>query len=182
MGRPRAVQRFEWQESVDEVSAYTDSDWAGCRQSGRSTSGGVLTRGRHLLKSWSATQKNVTLSSGEAELVAAVRGATEGIGMTRLGDDWGLELSCAVIVDSTAAIGTMSRRGSGRLRHVRIGHLWVQERVESGELRLEKVRTDRNPADILTKFVGGEKMAEHMRQLSYEYRVGRADAALELST
>ena len=140
-----------------------------------------MTRGRHLLKSWSSTQKSVTLSSGEAELVAAVRGASEGIGMTRLGDDWGLNLVCAVIVDSTAAIGTMSRRGSGRLRHVRIGHLWVQERVESGELRLGKVRTDRNPADILTKFVSGEKVAEHMGQLSYEYRAGRAASALELA-
>ena len=163
------------------MRVFTDSDWAGCTEIGRSTSGGVLMRGGHVLKSWSSTQKCVTLSSGEAELVAAVRGASEGIGMTRLGDDWGEELTCAVVVDSTAAIGTMSRRGSGRLRHVRIGHLWVQERVESGELGLEKVKTDLNPADILTKHVQGDKVTQHMRRMGYEYREGRAESALELA-
>ena len=44
--------------------------------------------GSHLLKSWSATQENVTLSSAEAELVAAVKVCGECIGITQLANDW----------------------------------------------------------------------------------------------
>ena len=48
--------------------------------------------GGHLLKSWSAIQKSVTLSSGEAELVAALKMATELLGLCRLaGDGMGRE-------------------------------------------------------------------------------------------
>ena len=49
---------------------YSDSDWAGCRTTGKSTSGGLVMVGRHLIKSWSRTEDSVTLSSAEAELVA----------------------------------------------------------------------------------------------------------------
>ena len=61
----------------------SDVDWAGCR----STSGGAVMAGRHYIKSWSATQKSVTLSSGEAELVAAVKMSSEIIGIAQLWKD-----------------------------------------------------------------------------------------------
>ena len=48
--------------------------------------------GSHLLKSWSATHKIVTLSSAEADLVAAVKVCGECIGITQLANDWGIEL------------------------------------------------------------------------------------------
>ena len=35
--------------------------------------------------------------------------------------DWGLELEADILVDSSAAIGVVSRRGAGKLRHVRVG-------------------------------------------------------------
>ena len=37
-GRPRAVHRYPWQEKLNEVEAFSDSDWAGCRISGKGTS------------------------------------------------------------------------------------------------------------------------------------------------
>ena len=42
VGAPRAVSKFHWQELQSTVEAFTDSDWAGCPKTGRSTSGGVL--------------------------------------------------------------------------------------------------------------------------------------------
>ena len=92
--------------------------------------------GAHLLKSLSSTQKNVTLSSAEAELVVAVKTCSECIGMSKLASDWGLHLSCDVDVDSSAAIGVARRRGNGKLRHVRVGTLWNQELVEEGDISL----------------------------------------------
>ena len=53
----------------------------------RSTSGGCAVIGQHLVKHWSATQKCVTLSSGEAELGGLVKACGEGIGLVPLGRD-----------------------------------------------------------------------------------------------
>ncbi len=114
--------------------------------------------GSHLIKSWSSTQKNITLSSGEAELVAAVRMGTELIGITQLAEDWGMSLTGKIYVDSSAAIGVAQRRGNGKLRHVRVGDLRIQEKVEDGELQMQKVWGEEKPADAMTKNVGGEKL------------------------
>ena len=43
--------------------------------------------GSHCLKTWSSTQKSVALSSGEAELIAAVKSSTEVIGILQLAKD-----------------------------------------------------------------------------------------------
>ena len=120
------------------VNGFSDSDWAGCRRTARSTSGGALMSGAHLLKSLSSTQKNVTLSSAEAELVAAVKTCSECTGMSQFATDWGLHLSGHVHVDSLAAIGVARRRGNGKLRHERVGTLWIQELVEEGDISLQK--------------------------------------------
>ena len=77
----------------------------GMPPNGRSTSGGVLMIGNHMLKSWSSTQRNVTLSSAEAELVAAVKLCGDCIGLTQLAADW--RKPSVTHVDSPAAIGEM---------------------------------------------------------------------------
>ena len=65
---PEGVLRYESSGTkLDKVLVYVDSDWAGCKVTRKSTSGGAVTWGGGLLKSWSTTQGTVALSSGEAE-------------------------------------------------------------------------------------------------------------------
>jgi hypothetical protein len=52
--RPRMVFKFDYQDA-DHIDAYADTDWAGCPRSRRSTSGGCIMLGTHLLKCWSST-------------------------------------------------------------------------------------------------------------------------------
>lgn len=40
--RPRLVWDCNMQDHTDEVHIFTDSDWAGCRRSRKSTSGGSI--------------------------------------------------------------------------------------------------------------------------------------------
>ena len=101
----------------------------------------------HMLKSWSSTQRNVTLSSAEAELVAAVKLCGESIGLTLLAADWGIPLVGHVHVDSSAAIGIANRKGNGKLRHVKVGTLWIQQLAEEEEIILRKVKGENNVAD-----------------------------------
>ena len=107
--------------------------------------------GSHCLRTFSVTQKFVTLSSGEAELMALVKATSEAIGLAQLGAGWGMSLAATVFVNSSAALAVTARRGNGKLRHVRIGHLWAQELAASEEVWFRKIPGEQNPADLLTK-------------------------------
>ena len=63
---PVAVLKYEWQTDPGVVNGFSDSDWGGCEKTRRSTTGGILLHGRHLLGIWSRTQQTVSLSSCEA--------------------------------------------------------------------------------------------------------------------
>ena len=76
---PRRPYFFRWQDEPQKLF-FTDSNWAGCERSRRSTSGGVMYRGSHVVKHWSRTQAAVALSSAEAELAALIKGSTEVLG------------------------------------------------------------------------------------------------------
>jgi hypothetical protein len=180
VGKPRAILRYDLQERQTKITGFSDSDWAGCKRTAKSTSGGIIMKGNHLIKSWSSTQKSITLSSGEAELVAAVKTCTELIGISQLMRDWGKEVEGEVYVDSNAAIGTAMRRGNGKLRHVRVGILWIQEKVAEEEFQLKKVLGEDNPADLLTKNVNGAKVEKYMNLIGEQYKDGRAAISTEL--
>ena len=181
LGCPRMVQHYEWQGTVVNLTVYSDSNWAGCRETAKSTSGGVVMRGSHLLRSWARTQKVVALSSGEAELIAMVKATSEGMGVTSLGEEWGLELRTEVYVDSNAALGIAKRQGCGKLRHIRIGNLWVQDKRESGEVSFKKVGGEENPADMCTKYLARGKIDGYTRDVGLRPLDGRADLASKVA-
>ena len=135
--------------------------------------------GTHYIKSWSSTQKTIALSSGEAELTAVVKCSCETIGILQLSADWWMELEGEVLVDSSAALGVVGRKGAGKLRHVRVGQLWVQEKAESGELRYRKVKGTDNPADLMTKTLSGMEIKKYMEKINLTGMRGRAEKSLE---
>ena len=63
----RTMTGYPWQDEESTVDTYTHSDWAGCRVTGKSTSGGLTMIGGHLITSWATTQASIALSSAEAE-------------------------------------------------------------------------------------------------------------------
>ena len=149
-GHPIAIQEYEWQERPARISTFVDSDWAGCSRTRKSTSGGAITHGAHLLGHWSSTQSNIALSSGEAELNAMVKGGTETLGAIGIMNDLGQELSGCVLTDSSAAKGISARDGSGKVKHLEVKQLWIQQAVQDGKLSVTKVPRAENPSDALT--------------------------------
>ena len=93
--RPRLVIRYDYQ-TAGQLDVYTDTDWAGCPRTRKSTSGGCLMLGEHMLKCWSATQASVVLSAGEAKLYGVVRGAGVNLRVRALYTDLGLALPLGV--------------------------------------------------------------------------------------
>ena len=102
------------------ISVYVDTDWAGCFKTRKSTSGGAIVRGGHLLKHWSSTQQTVVLSSGEAELKGIVKGAADGIGMQTIAKYLSVYYDIHLYTDSSAATGMVARKGMGKVRHVEV--------------------------------------------------------------
>ena len=115
-GAPRLIQLFKWQEMPKSVGVFADSDWAGCRSTCRSTSGGVARFGAHVLKTWSSTQATVALSSAEAELYALTKGAAQALSFITLLADLGAEAKATVHTDASAAIGIARRAGLGKFK------------------------------------------------------------------
>ena len=147
---PRRVQRFSWQEMPRSLDVYSDADWAGCRRTRRSTTGGVIMLGLHEIKTWSRTQASVALSSAESELNALVRASSEALCIVALSKECHLNFDGQVLVDSSAAQGIVHRRGVGKVKHLQTHQLWVQEVAAEGRLRYTKVPRERNLSDLLT--------------------------------
>ena len=101
-GTARCVQIYEWQEEGAALVGYSNSGWAGCRTTGKSTSGGLIQLGTHLLETWSRTQDSVALSSAEAELVALSKLAAEVLGVGSEGHRSGMSIPavCGCLCDA----------------------------------------------------------------------------------
>ena len=183
-GSPRCVWRYRWQSGVGAPKAYSDSDWAGDRVTGKSTSGGISMIGSHLIKCWSRTQDNVTLSSAEAELVALGKAAMETLGIRSMVADWEMAASSEVstiYADASAALGIAKRQGAGKLRHINVKTLWLQEKALQEELSYTKIKGEENPADGLTKHVRQELSQRYAKTTSIKFSTDRADTSLRLA-
>ena len=134
--KPRVVWLFNYEDAPGHMDVHVDTDFAGCERTRRSTSGGTSRLGTHLIKTWSNTQSVVALSSAEAELTGICKGATIALGLQALCLDLGLTVSLKIHSDSTAAIGICRRRGLGRVRHLAVADLWVQDRLRGGDFEL----------------------------------------------
>ena len=132
------------------------------------------------MKSWSKTQATIALSSGEAELAAVVKGATEGLGMKAIMADFGINVSLSMYSDATAAIGMVRREGLGRVRHLAVADLWIQQRVRSGEIQVSKIAGTENPSDMMTKGLDSTSISKYMQELGMVLAKGRHELAPHL--
>ena len=83
--------------------------------------------GAHTVRHWSKTQSTIAVSSRETELSGIGSGIAEAMGFQSLARDTGWACSLAVHSDATAAIGIARRRGIGKVRHLGVTDLWIQE-------------------------------------------------------
>ena len=138
-------------------------------------------RGQHVIKHWSSTQPTVTLSSAEAELNGICKGSSTSLGLVTIAQDLGWSWRLEILTDASAAIGITRRRGLGRIRHLAVADLWVQDRVRSGDLIIKKIPGADNPSDLLTKHLERPTMLKHVHSLGLRFEDGRAATAPEIS-
>jgi hypothetical protein len=134
---------------------YVDSDWAGCPDSRRSTSGFVFMLNGAAISWRSKRQPTVALSTAEAEYISASAMVQEVIYLRTFLTNLGFpqtEPTC-VFADNETCIAWSegSVGGSERAKHVDLRVHFVHEAREAGHLVLTKLESKLNAADILTK-------------------------------
>jgi hypothetical protein len=146
-----------------DIQGVSDATWASTSDC-RSTSGGTVWVEGFLLHAWSKTQPTVSQSSCEAELLAANLTAREGLFVKSIIEEIGIRPELHLFTDSASALKVTARRGAGRMRHLHVKELWIQEAVRDHRLKVFYVPGQANIADVLTKPLPRERF-EHLTDI-----------------
>ena len=96
------------------------------------------------------------MSSAEAELYAINTGATEALHLRNLLIELlnVSKVNTKIHTDSSSGKSMATRIGSSRkAKHIDLKHLFIQQLIQHDYVRLIKIHTNDNPADIFTKYV-----------------------------
>ena len=131
--------------------------------------------GSHVIKSWSTNQAVIALSSGEAEYYGMVKGASVALGIKALSEDLGRGYDGPIEVrtDASAAIGIANRIGVGKVRHIEVNQLWLQDKVHRKEIKITKVKGEDHLADALTKPLDQKGLLRHIEGVGAQTRQDR---------
>ncbi|XP_019173231.1 PREDICTED: uncharacterized protein LOC109168701 [Ipomoea nil] len=135
------------------LAGYSDADWAGNADDRKSTSGGCFFIGKNLVAWLSKKQNSISLSTAEAEYIAAGSCCTQLLWMRQMLIDYGIEQqSMTLFCDNTSAINISKNPVQhSRTKHIDIRHHFIRELVEEKEIIMEYTSTDKNLADLFTK-------------------------------
>ena len=146
-------------QGVLQITGYCDSDWQSCVDTRRSNTGYVFLIGGAAVSWSSKRQRSVTLSSCEAEYVAACEATRELIWETAFIRELGYSIPTPIVhMDSQSALQLIHNPVfHDKSKHIQARMHYVRERVQEGEVTFQKIKTDLNISDSLTKGVNNAK-------------------------
>ena len=98
-------------------------------------------------------QDKIALSSGEAELKAACKCVAELLEVRQVMDFiTGEAANLTLALDAQATQGMVLRQGHGKLKHLSVRSLWIQETVCELQIQINKIPRSHNHADALCSF------------------------------
>ena len=74
-------------------------------------------------------------------------------------------------------MGMVARKGIGRVRHIEVSELWIQDAVTNKVLTVNTVKGEDNPAGILTKDIDQGQIHQHSHGMRLVPETGRPDSA-----
>ena len=86
-------------------------------------------------------------------------------GLSAILGDFGITAELVLETDASAAVEITHRQGLGKVRHLAVQDLWIQQRVRERKLKIEKVDGKINVADLMTKPLAGPRIAELMARM-----------------
>ena len=147
-------------EGSIRVTAYVDASFATHNFDMKSHTGAFITLGKGAFYYRSSKQKLVTKSSSEAELVGISDALPQIIWFKHSLEAQGYPIMAAHIWEdnqSTTCLAKTGRSSSERSRHIEIRFIWIHDFLNSGQVTLEHMHTDKMIADMFTKPLQGSK-------------------------
>ena len=135
------------------LDEFTNFDMAGDVDGRKSTSGYFITFARGAVAWQSRLHKCVALSTTEVEFIAITEACKELLWLKKFLQELGLKQERYVLrCDSQSAIH-MSKKSSfhSRSKHIDVRYHWIRDVLNDKLLQLEKVHTNENTSDMLTK-------------------------------
>lgn len=136
-----------------------DSDYATNLDTRKSLTGYVFTLGGTAV-SWRSThQPVVALSTTEAEFMALIEAVKEAIWLKGIVKEFGIDQkSVKIYCDSQSAIHLSKHQAyHDRSKHIDIKYHFIRDVADRGEVKILKIRTEKNPADGFTKSLPTKK-------------------------
>jgi len=146
------------------IRAYSDSDFAGDKETRISVRGYIIYFMNVPICWRSHGQKGVTLSTTEAEYVAFSEVVKEILFILYLLRHMKIEV--CVNVDNIGAIFLAENQNSSDCtKHVDICYHFIRQYIKEGTIMIEFVRSSENDSDIFTKNVTSETFNKHAKTL-----------------
>ncbi|GJW01353.1 retrovirus-related pol polyprotein from transposon TNT 1-94 [Tanacetum coccineum] len=151
-----------------ELTAFSDSDHAGCLDSRKSTSGGIQFLGGDKLVSWSSKKQDCTsMSIAEAEYVSLSACCAQVLWLRTQLTDYGFHFDkIPMYCDSKAAIAiSCNPVQHSHTKHIDVRYHFIKEQVENGIVELFFVGTEYQLADLFTKALSEDRFKYLVRRL-----------------
>ncbi|GAB2278532.1 hypothetical protein Dimus_039298 [Dionaea muscipula] len=144
----------KWTNTLD-LATFVDSDFAGDRDSRKSTTSYCVTLAGNCISWKSQLQPIVALSTTESEYIAITEAFKEALWIQRLLKEIKLiDHCCTVYTDSQSALHLCKNPVfHDRTKHIDVKYHFVRDVLSAGDLEIAKIPTEENPADIGTKVV-----------------------------
>lgn len=147
---------------------YSDSSYADCVDTARSTHGHIAMMAGGPVTWSSRRQDLVTLSSTEAEYIAAMHAGQTALWLYKFLDEVFLPAARPIVIriDSSGAESLAKCSANfTRVRHLRVREYWLRDVIHDGDIAIKRVPGTANPADMLTKSLGPTILKGYMNRL-----------------
>nr|GEW42221.1 retrovirus-related Pol polyprotein from transposon TNT 1-94 [Tanacetum cinerariifolium] len=155
------------EDSGFELTGFSDTGYAGCKDTFKSTFGGAQFLGEKLV-SWSSKKQDCTvLSTTKAEYVSLSACCAQVLWMRTQLTDYGFHFNkIPIYFDSKLAIAiSCNLVQHSRTKHFDVRYHFIKEHVEKGTIELYFVKTDYQLADIFTKALPADRFNYLVRRL-----------------
>ena len=160
---------YRWTDNL-EVIGYSDSDFAGCVDSRKSTSGYIFMMVGGAVSWRSAKHTLIATSIMEAEFVSYFEATLHGVWLksfiSRLRIMDSISKPLRIYCDNSATVFMAKNNKSGsRNKHIDIKYLAIRERVKEKKVVIEHVSTELRIDDPLTKGMPPFKFKDHVMNM-----------------